>query len=331
MLRAFSFLPTRPVSNAKNMDYIQITIPVPNAALGDILIARLSELGFEGFEEEEASGENAKGSATEGGRGTVAASGQGVTAERAQGAAFRLHAYIPEDQFAAGVLHTLLAGWGLTGIQARIGERNWNEEWEKSFQPVVVEGFCAIRAFFHEPAAGVQHDLIITPKMSFGTGHHATTYMMLQAMRSLDLAGSSVLDFGTGTGVLAILAEKLGAAAVLAIDNDDWSIRNAGENIAENHCLHIALEKMEIIPRNKVFSIILANINKTVILSELGAMGQHLAPGGVILLSGLLGQDLEDIEVIAAQNKLTISERMTKDNWLCLKLEQPHSKYSALS
>ena len=183
-----------------------------------------------------------------------------------------------------------------------------------------------VRAFFHEPAAGVEYDLVITPKMSFGTGHHATTYMMLGAMRTLDMAGRNVLDFGTGTGVLAILAEKLGAAHVLAIDNDDWSIENARENTLENQCTAIVVEKMEAIPRNRLFFIILANINKAVILSELDAMGQHLEPGGVIVLSGLLQEDLADIEKKAAQCNLTISERMTKNNWLCLKLKQPGNK-----
>ena len=108
-----------------------------------------------------------------------------------------------------------------------IEPRNWNAEWEKDFEPVIVDNFCAIRAQFHKPIPEVQYDLIITPKMSFGTGHHATTYMMIAAMQHLDFSESSVLDFGTGTGVLAILACKMGAGSVLAIDSDEWSIENA--------------------------------------------------------------------------------------------------------
>ncbi len=265
----------------------------------DILIARLSEAGFEGFEEEERT--------PAGGMGT-------------------LHAYIPEDRFDAVVLEGLLSPWGLTAQQTRIAERNWNEEWEKNFEPVVVDGFCGIRAFFHPPATGVEYDLVITPKMSFGTGHHATTYMMISAMRRLGFNDQAVLDFGTGTGVLAILAEKLGASNVLAIDHDDWCIENAKENIRENGCSHIVIEKMEVMPRNNLFSIILANINKNIILDQMDAMGQQLRPGGVILLSGLLQQDIEDIEKKAARIELTISDRMTKNNWLCLKLERPCAK-----
>ena len=224
------------------------------------------------------------------------------------------------------MLHGLLSPWQLNARQERLPERNWNEEWEKNFEPVVVDGFCGIRAFFHPPAAGVEYDLIITPKMSFGTGHHATTYMMLSAMRHLEFNDQPVLDFGTGTGVLAILAEKLGASDVLAIDHDDWCIENAEENIQENNCSHVVVEKMETIPRNKLFFRILANINKNIILDQLDAMEQHLAPGGVILLSGLLQQDMEEIEKKAARTGLTISDRMTKNNWLCLKLERSRRK-----
>jgi ribosomal protein L11 methyltransferase len=299
------------------MDYIKISISIPRDAgaargggagddmsdnagdIKDILIARLSEAGYEGFEEEEGAAGDGMGS---------------------------LHAYIPENGYDAGLLNGLLSPWQLNARQERLPERNWNEEWEKNFEPVVVDGFCGIRAFFHPPATGVEYDLIITPKMSFGTGHHATTYMMLSAMRQLGFNDQPVLDFGTGTGVLAILAEKLGASDVLAIDHDDWCIENAKENIRENNCSHIVVEKMEAIPRNKLFFIILANINKNIILDQLDAMGQHLASGGVILLSGLLQQDIEEIENKAARIELTISDRMTKNNWLCLKLERPRSK-----
>ncbi len=232
----------------------------------------------------------------------------------------------PKDRFHADLLGILLSAWSLDFQKALLPERNWNEQWEKNFEPVIVDGFCAIRAFFIHRPAGVQHDLVITPKMSFGTGHHATTRMMLEAMQHLDFNGSSILDFGTGTGILAILAEKLGAREVLAIDHDDWSIENARENIRVNDCAQVAVEKMETIPDNILFFIILANINKNVLLAEMGAIRQHLAPGGVILLSGLLQNDLADIESRAAQHKLTISNRMTKDNWLCLKLERPPGK-----
>ncbi|MES1161025.1 MAG: 50S ribosomal protein L11 methyltransferase [Bacteroidota bacterium] len=268
------------------MNYIQITIPVTDDAIREMLIARLSEYEYEGFEEQESS----------------------------------LQAFIPEEKFNPTALKELLASWELPYAQDRLGERNWNEEWEKNFEPVVVEQFCAIRASFHSPIEGVEQELVITPKMSFGTGHHATTYMMVAAMRFLDIKGKQVLDFGTGTGVLAILAERLGAAGVLAIDYDDWSIENAHENVAENHCNAITLKKMDVTPEGQLFDIILANINKHVILQELHAIGQQLEKEGVILLSGLLHEDFSDIEREALKNGLAVLEQKTRGNWICLKL-----------
>jgi ribosomal protein L11 methyltransferase len=272
------------------MNYIQVTIEVREGGLREILIARLSEMGYEGFEEE----------------------------------ARLLHAFIPEENFDAVLLGSLLCGWDLAHGQILIPKKNWNEEWETNFHPVIVGGFCAVRASFHPPVGGVAHEIVITPKMSFGTGHHATTFMMMEAMQHLDFTGSNVLDFGTGTGVLAILAERLGAGGVLAIDHDDWSIENALENVTENHCRAVVVEKMETIPSNGLFSIVLANINKNVILQELDAIRQHLTDEGVILLSGLLQDDLAEIEQKAISNDLTISlhGRMTKGNWICLKLER---------
>ena len=268
------------------MNYIQITIPVTDTAIQEMLIARLAEQAYEGFEEQENS----------------------------------LQAFIPEEQFSPSKLEELLSGWALSYTQERLGAKNWNEEWEKNFQPVVVEDFCAIRASFHTPIKGVQQELVITPKMSFGTGHHATTYMMVAAMQYLDLKDRQVLDFGTGTGVLAILADKLGAAKVLAIDYDDWSIENALENIAENHCHAVIVRKADSTPKEIGFDVILANINKHVILNELHAIGQQLEQGGVILLSGLLHEDFEDIEKEALRNELAITERLARGNWICLKL-----------
>jgi ribosomal protein L11 methyltransferase len=270
------------------MRYLQITIRVTDPSTQEILIALLPDLGYEGFEQQESA----------------------------------LQAFLPAESFDATALETLLQQYKLPYTSATLDERNWNEEWEKSFEPVQVDHFCAVRASFHPPIPGVTHELIVTPKMSFGTGHHATTYMMLQAMQYLDFQHKHVLDFGTGTGVLAILAEKLGAASILAIDNDDWSIANARENISENTCFSISAEKMDKIPTDRSFDIILANINKHVLLSEMRSIGQQLAIGGVILLSGLLENDFEEIENEAQTNNLSISERMTKGSWICLKAEK---------
>jgi ribosomal protein L11 methyltransferase len=281
------------------MNYLQITIPAADPSLQEILIALLPALGYDGFEQQDSA----------------------------------LQAFLPEDQFDAPALDALLEQHALTYTSTRLEERNWNEEWEKSFEPVQVDAFCAIRAHFHTPIPGVAHELIITPKMSFGTGHHATTYMMLDGMQHLDFHGRRVLDFGTGTGVLAILAERLGASQVIAVDNDDWSIENARENVAANDCTRITVLKADTIPFPGAghplngptpapaapFDLILANINKHIILQQLAALGQQLVPGGVILLSGLLENDFEDIQKEAQINNLPISVRMTKGAWICLK------------
>ena len=269
--------------------HIQVTIPTVD--FQEVLIALMGEMGYEGFEQEDD----------------------------------RLLAFTPEAAFDEAALGELLGAHGLSYTLQQIEERNWNAEWEANFQPVVVEGFCAIRAHFHPPMPEVEHELIITPKMSFGTGHHATTYMMLHAMRGIELKGKRVLDFGTGTGVLAILAERLGADAVVAIDNDDWSIENALENVEANGCTRIGvLKKDRVADVDGVFDVILANINKHVILSEMQALAQHLAEGGVILLSGLLQNDAEDIENEALKNNLSVSGLMTnlmmRGGWICLNL-----------
>ncbi len=283
------------------MNYLQITITTTDSIQQEVLIALLAELGYEGFEQQDAA----------------------------------VLAYLPEEQFNAAVLAALPEPYrNLPCSSVRLENRNWNAEWEKSFQPVQVEHFCAVRAHFHAPIPGVTHELLITPKMSFGTGHHATSFMMLQAMQHMDFKDSLVLDFGTGTGLLAILAERLGAARIIAVDNDDWSIENARENSTANGCIRVTLLKTDSIPFPGVehplneltdgpFDLILANINKHVIQRYLPAMEQQLRRGGVILLSGLLVSDLEDIENEAIKNNLSITGTVTKGNWICLKAKKP--------
>jgi ribosomal protein L11 methyltransferase len=270
------------------MNHLRITIAVTDPGQQEILIALLTELGYEGFEQQDDA----------------------------------LLAFLPEAGFNAAGLEAVLRPRDLAYTATLLPEKNWNEEWEKNFAPVQVGEFCAVRAHFHAPVPGVAYELVITPKMSFGTGHHATTYMMLQAMQNLDFLLKTVLDFGTGTGVLAILADKLGAARVLAIDHDDWSIENAKENIKENHCINTSLQKSDAIPPDQTFDIILANINKHVLLRELAAMRQQLKAGGVIVMSGLLHEDLEDIENEAGSCKLSVSARMRSGSWICLRMEK---------
>lgn len=200
-----------------------------------------------------------------------------------------------------------------------IAETNWNKLWESNFEPVIVNDFCAIRADFHTAITTVQHEIIITPKMSFGTGHHATTYMMIEQMKTIDCKDKNIFDFGTGTGVLAILAEKLGAAVVTATDNDAWSIKNAAENIAGNYCAKINLYNSEKVPSDILFDIILANINRNIILENLDHLYNQLKPGGTLLLSGLLAEDEVDITAAATKLNLQKGPVLQKTGWISIR------------
>ena len=196
-------------------------------------------------------------------------------------------------------------------------EKNWNEVWEQNFNPIQIGDFCAIRADFHQPIKSVKYELIITPKMSFGTGHHATTYMMIEQMQITDFTDKIVLDFGTGTGVLAILAEKMGATKIVAIDNDEWSIENANENIEKNNCRKIELELRSKLPKQK-FDIILANINKNVLLGNMLQLKECLNVKGYLVMSGLLVTDEEDIMKASLSAELQFKNKTVKDNWISL-------------
>jgi ribosomal protein L11 methyltransferase len=202
-------------------------------------------------------------------------------------------------------------------ITQTIPHQNWNEVWESNFQPVVVENFCAVRAPFHEPVQDVVHEMVIMPKMSFGTGHHATTWMMMAQMQHIDFAGKKVFDFGTGTGILAILAEKLGAERVVAIDNDEWSIENGKENAERNGCSKIGLYFASSVP-DQQFDIVLANINRNVILMHLQYLVPAIIPQGLILFSGLLADDEEDIVTACSGEGLQLLRQQSRNNWISL-------------
>jgi ribosomal protein L11 methyltransferase len=268
-------------------DYIQLLFENTSREEQEILIAQLYELGFEGFEEGH----------------------------------HYLSAYTPIEQFDEKAIEAITLNKSFTATKSIIKQKNWNEEWEKNFEPVVIDNFCAVRAHFHKPIQDVKYEIIITPKMSFGTGHHATTWLMIRFIEQMDLKGKSVLDFGTGTGVLGILAEKAGAANIVALDNDDWSIQNAQENILVNHCTKIDLHKANSIKKTGVFNMILANINKHVLLSNMAEIRQHLTPRGVVILSGLLTGDLQDIEFQAQQYQLRIVDQKERNGWIALQLE----------
>lgn len=224
-------------------------------------------------------------------------------------------AYFEEGDFQQDSILKLVEGYDHT--LSEIEEQNWNAVWEQNFQPVVVENFCAVRAHFHEPIKNVDHEIIITPKMSFGTGHHATTFMMMQQMKDINFKSKYVFDFGTGTGILAILAEKLGAEKITAIDVDDWSIENTKENAERNECSKIDVTLTSILPKNK-FDIVLANINRNVITNYIVDLVHIIEENGQILFSGLLAADGEDICLAAEKNSLHFIKQSERQGWIAL-------------
>ncbi|MEO6001307.1 MAG: 50S ribosomal protein L11 methyltransferase [Chitinophagaceae bacterium] len=269
---------------ANGNDYIELAISTLSEEQSDILIANLSDIGFEGFEEEKN----------------------------------LLKAFIVAKDFNEQLLHPIINKMGLKYVTSVIKYKNWNEEWEAGFEPVTIGDFCTIRATFHQAVEGVKHDIIITPKMSFGTGHHATTYLMIEAMKQIDMEGKSVFDFGTGTGILAILAEKMGANIIEAIDVDDWSIENGEENLQKNKCNKILLYKSEEITSMRKFDVLLANINRNVILQHLEAMKAHLFPGGLMVLSGLLTGDADIILRDAGRLNMKNISMQERNSWISL-------------
>lgn len=182
---------------------------------------------------------------------------------------------------------------------------------------MIVDDLVAVRAFFHPPVLSVKHQIIITPKMSFGTGHHATTYLMLKQMAGINFKNKTVLDFGTGTGVLAIYAAKLGAKKIIAIDNDDWSIENAKENIITNE------SDIEIIKNNsadiaETFDIILANINLNVIVDNINFLKTISNPNAQFIVSGILRSDQQNLISEFEKQHIKPVNILEKEGWVCI-------------
>lgn len=244
------------------MTYLEIHFNEISPETSDVLVALLPDLGFSGMEE------TSKG----------------------------LKAYATEGQVDIPALDALCTELGISYTNAVLEEENWNSSWESNFDPVILPGKIHVRAHFHPPLEGFEHEILITPKMSFGTGHHATTRMMMLGMLELDFKGKEVLDFGTGTGILAILAERLGATSIEAIDNDHWSISNVNENIELNAASSIIVSLAENLDEVGSCDMLLANINKHVLLAHAASMAQLLRPDGFLLISGLLIEDQVDIE-----------------------------------
>ena len=294
--------------------YIQIAFNFNTQDQFDILVAQLADLGFDGFNEEEA--------ATGINNGVGMSSILGVSSGLGAGAG-HCKTYILSTDFEEREiekeLEIIFNKHQLTYSKSIIKEENWNAIWESNFEPVRVGDFVGIRAHFHptfEPA--VQFEIKITPKMSFGTGHHATTFSVMQMMEHVSFSGKSVYDFGTGTGVLAILAEKLGASQVLAVDNDDWCIENANENILNNDSKVILIKKVDTAYQDSHFDIILANVNRHIIEANMHELTQVAHLGTDLILSGLLIEDQEDMIKLATEKGWNFVKSQPLNCWVSL-------------
>ncbi|MAU15895.1 MAG: 50S ribosomal protein L11 methyltransferase [Muricauda sp.] len=255
----------------------------------DILIAELGELGFESFVENETG----------------------------------LLAYILKSEWKDIVLEDLFVcqnpNFEISWTSREIEQQNWNAEWEKNFHPIKVGDRCMVRAPFHQ-AVKVDYDIVIEPKMSFGTGHHETTHMMLQHILDNDFSGKSVLDMGCGTGVLAILAKKKGAKDVDAIDIDEWCFINTQENIERNGCADIkAYQGDSGLLEGKQYDIIMANINRNILLEDIPVYAKCLKKGGALFLSGFYLDDLGAISSKCATYGLEYEKNLEKNNWISVK------------
>ena len=270
-------------------DYIEYDFTItPTQPGAEILVAQLGAVGFESFVEKD----------------------DGVTA------------YITTDADHKNILDEIQILNSMefehTLSRKHISQINWNEEWEKNFHPITVDDRCTVRAPFHE-ATTAEYEIIIEPKMSFGTGHHQTTHMMIQHLINLDCAGKSCLDMGCGTGVLAILAAMRGANPVDAIDIDEWCYENSIENKDRNSQPQIKVYKggAEAIENN--YDIFIANINRNILLQDMSVYAKHINPDGVLLLSGFYTEDLDQIKESCQSNGLTYDSHIERDNWVAAK------------
>jgi ribosomal protein L11 methyltransferase len=295
-------------------EYIQIAFDFENQDQFEILVAQLSHLGFEGFNEEEAASSINNGVGMSSVLGTSAGLGEGAGHCKT----FIVH----QDYIINNIeneLNNIFSLHNLKYYKSIIKEENWNAVWESNFEPVRVGDFVGIRANFHpsfEPK--VQYEIQITPKMSFGTGHHATTFSVMQLMENLDFAHKSVYDFGTGTGILAILAEQLGAKEVLAVDNDPWCIENSQENIIANGSSKITIQQVNSAIQPRDFDIIIANVNRHIIEANMVELSQVSNSNSTLILSGLLIEDQEDMILLASQNNWQFKQAQPLNGWVSL-------------
>jgi len=275
------------------MEYLEFKITCTEE-YKDILIAELAEVGFDSFLETE----------------------EGI------------EAYITEDLFDRADFDAVIDKYkveaGLSVTEGSMAKVNWNEEWEKHYDPIEVGEDVYVRASFHAPKQGVAHEIVINPKMSFGTGHHATTYLMLTHQLNIDHSGKRVIDIGSGTGILAIMAHKLGAKEVEALDIDEWCVENGEENFALNGLpdIKMGLGTIREVAPEGTFDITLANINKNVLLDEMEVYADLVKPGGHLLLSGFYEHDIPDILEKAGAYGLELKDQKTRSDWAALVLEK---------
>jgi len=269
------------------LEYIFIVKPVQPAT--DILIAELGYAGFESFVENE----------------------DGVTA------------YIQKNEWNEHILNDVQIinneEFKISFSVKEIEQVNWNAEWEKNFNPIEVDNVCTVRAPFHAKP-DTKYDIVIEPKMSFGTGHHETTHMMIQHLLKLDMKDRKVLDMGCGTGILAILAEKMGARPIDAIDIDNWCYENSIENVERNNCKHITVYEGDVsLIRERKYDVIIANINRNILLEDIPHYSKSLNKDGVLLLSGFYKDDILSISKKCDEFGLKLSESVEKNYWVAIK------------
>ena len=275
------------------MNYYELsftyTSPIEKEIINDVLAAELGEIGFESFTESE------KG----------------------------LLGYISEALYDKKTLDDKLADFPLENTRIDytskwVESKDWNEEWEKNyFKPIRIGSECIIRASFHEAEPGYTYNIIIDPKMAFGTGNHETTYLMISEMLKLDLEGKELLDMGCGTAVLAILARLKGAKRVAAIDIDEWAYNNAMENIATNNMnnIRVLIGDATLLDGQEHYDIILANINRNILLNDMPAYVNVLNDNGYLIMSGFYTEDIPVIREKAELLQLTYQSNKIKDNW----------------
>jgi ribosomal protein L11 methyltransferase len=272
------------------MNYIEIKVQVaPKEQGSDVLIAQLSELEFESFVETDTG----------------------------------FDAYIQENVFDEKQLQDLFDNFSselkISYSKNIIPKQNWNKEWESNFNPIDIDGKCFIRAPFHEKPQNYAFDIIIEPKMSFGTGHHNTTQLMIQKLMNLTVENKSVLDMGCGTGVLAIVASMMGANPITAIDIDEWSIENTIENLAKNNINNVNVKKGNAqILAEKTFNTILANINKNVLLADMAVYAKSLEKNGNLVLSGFFETDVAELTSKAQELGLKFEGKAVENQWTML-------------